>query len=201
MRIFGRKKLRFFRWFRILPLLVLVVLASFAYAFEMIPAAVARPWVAPVKYNDAVVASAARHNVDPYLACAVIRCESNWNPQAQSSVGAKGLMQLMPKTAQELADLRLVDGKAYDPKNLFDPKTNIEYGCAYLSYLQKRLKKTDKVIAAYNAGIGRVKRWSANLIDDERFKETISYPETALYVKRVELSYAEYKRLWPQGIA
>ena len=183
-----RSRLRFLRWFRVVPLLIMMVLAVFSAGFEALPASITRKVIAPVPWPQQVLESAGRHGVDPYLVCAVIRCESGWNEKASSPAGAQGLMQLMPATAQELSEFGLVDA------------TNIEYGCAYLAYLQKQLGSTDKVIAAYNAGIGTVRQWSSQANANADFKTAISYPETALYLERVHLAYADYQRLWPGGI-
>lgn len=194
------RRLRFLRWFRVLPLAIMAALGVFSLGFGTLPARVTRTVIAPVTYPAQVADSAARHGVDPYLVCAVIRCESGWNEKATSSAGAQGLMQLMPATARELSEFGLVDASKYDATRLQDPATNIEYGCAYLAYLQKQLGSTDKVIAAYNAGIGTVHQWSSQSDASSDFRKTISYPETALYVERVHAAYAEYQRLWPEGI-
>ena len=195
-----RSRLRFLRWFRVVPLLIMMVLTVFSAGFEALPASITRKVIAPVPWPQQVLESAGRHGVDPYLVCAVIRCESGWNEKASSPAGAQGLMQLMPATAQELSEFGLVDASKYKATNLQDPATNIEYGCAYLAYLQKQLGSTDKVIAAYNAGIGTVRQWSSQANANADFKTAISYPETALYLERVHLAYADYQRLWPGGI-
>ncbi|WP_028264493.1 lytic transglycosylase domain-containing protein [Atopobium fossor] len=193
-------RLRFLRWFRVVPLVIMAVLGLFSAGYKALPAKLTRQVIAPVPYPAQVADCAARHGVDPYLVCAVIKCESGWNETATSPVGAQGLMQLMPATARELAEFGLVNASKYDANNLHDPTTNIEYGCAYLAYLQKQLGSTDKVIAAYNAGIGTVHQWSSQANAESDFSQTISYPETALYLERVHLAYADYQRLWPEGI-
>lgn len=194
-------QVRFWRWYRALPCVAMLMLFVVALVFDALPAPVARTWVAPVQYAQQVQDSAARHGVDPYLACAVIKCESNWNPDATSPVGAQGLMQLMPATAQEIAHLGLVDAGFYQPEDLYDPATNIEYGCAYLAYLSERLDSVDQVIAAYNAGIARVIDWQEEAdAAGSPFLPQISYPETASYVQRVSVAYHEYVRYYPAGI-
>ena len=138
-----------------------------------------------------------RHGVDPLLACAVIECESGWDEGAVSPVGAVGLMQVMPDTARSLVALGLVDDGAYDPDDLADPATNIEYGCAYLGYLQKHLSGLEEVIAAYNAGIGAVQGW---ISEGGTIPEDVEYAETRAYLDRVLVAYDAYQDSYPSGI-
>ena len=99
--------------------------------------------------------SAARHKVPPELVLGVIRVESNFRPLARSRVGARGLMQLMPRTAASLA--RRLDWEDYD---IVDPAFNIEAGTAFLAYLLRAFKgDASLALAAYNTGPARVKRW------------------------------------------
>lgn len=90
-----------------------------------------------------------RVNIDPQLALSVIEIESNFNAKATSSVGAQGLMQVMPFWKNEL-------GKPSD--NLYDMQTNIRYGCEILQfYLQKYSPSVDRALAAYNGSLGKAK--------------------------------------------
>ena len=152
----------------------------------------------PVSHARDIQASAERHGVDPLLVAAVIKCESGWDENAQSSAGALGLMQVMPQTSSELARMGLVDSNAYDPSNLLDPATNIEYGTAYLAFLQKNLSSTDEVIAAYNAGMGKVEEW---LAQPGELADNITYTETREYLRRVNEAYQGYRDSYPTGLA
>ena len=93
----------------------------------------------------------------------------------------------------------LVRSSAYDPTDLTDPSTNIEYGCAYLAYLSSQCDSTDEVIAAYNAGLGTVESWKEGHPSD--FSDAITYPETKLYLQRVNDAYVHYQELYPNGIS
>lgn len=188
------RELRFFRWFRTLPILAMLAVALLSYGFGIAPKSVLRQFLFPMDYREQILASAQARGVDPLLVCAVIKCESSWDPNAYSEAGAVGLMQLMPATSEELALAGLVDSATYDPANLSDPATNIEYGCAYLANLSSMLGSTDEVIAAYNAGPGSVASWLSNGEGD--ISSLIGYPETALYLMRVKESYKQYQQLY-----
>jgi len=187
-------RLRFWRWFRAIPLTAVILIGIFSFAVSLAPSALLRHLLFPVNYREAILDSSERHGVDPLLVCAVIRCESGWNENAESEVGAQGLMQVMPSTAETLVGFGYVDAASFDPYNLTDPATGIEYGCACLEYLQDHLETTDQVIAAYNAGLGTVLEWMDGGIPD--ITGAITYPETRLYLIKVNEAYAAYARLY-----
>ena len=152
----------------------------------------------PVFHMGDIQSSAERHGVDPYLVCAIIKCESDWDDAALSDAGAVGLMQIMPETAQTMVTLGLVDGERFPLEELSSPAANIEYGCACLSYLAGEFDTTEQVIAAYNAGLGPVRIWIADAEANEAaFTDAIAYQETRAYVARVLVSYTGYQELYP----
>lgn len=115
-----------------------------------------------------------KYGVDPLLVAAVIENESRFKPRARSPVGARGLMQLMPRT-----------GAWMGARNLYDPEQNVDAGVKYLKYLDKRFKgNRTKVIAAYNGGEGNVMRYGG----------IPPFRETRTYVKRVNSSYEKRAR-------
>ena len=119
--------------------------------------------------DAAIDQAAARHNVDASLVRAVIKVESNFNPNAVSRKGAMGLMQLMPQTARQL-----------NVSNPFDPEQNVDAGVRHLKKLMESYGGDLKLsLAAYNAGAGAVAR-SAGV---PRFAETSNY------VKRITQLY------------
>lgn len=186
----------FLRWYRVFPLTVVLIFGLVSFAFAFAPSLLFKSMY-PLRYEDEIAASAATHGVDPYLVAAVIRSESSWDPEASSHQGARGLMQLMPETAQDMVAKGLVDGKRYSYENLEDPTVNIEYGCAYLSYLLTYFNgATDRAIAAYNAGMGNVDGW---VKQDKLLHNAITFPETQAYLVRVNMAKARYQELYPQA--
>ena len=126
-----------------------------------------------VPFGDIIHEKAAKYDVDPALVAAVIETESRFHPQARSRVGARGLMQLMPKT-----------GRWLGARNLSDPGQNIDAGVKYLKYLQGRFHgDLSKAIAAYNAGEGNVRRYNG----------VPPFRETRSYVKKVMTRKQKYE--------
>jgi len=131
-------------------------------------------------YDNLIAQAGEKYGVDPALIKAVIKAESSFNPNAKSSVGAKGLMQLMDRTA---ASLGVTDS--------FDPQQNIEGGTKYLSQLLRRYKGDEGVaLAAYNAGPGRVSRAGISNLSELRERFSMLPRETQRYVDKV-LGYKE----------
>ncbi len=129
-------------------------------------------------------------------AMAIARQESAWNPKARSPVGAAGLMQVMPATAQHTVKVYSLPGYS-NSSQLLDPETNIQIGTKYLESVYQQFGQ-NRIFssAAYNAGPSRVKTWlgnSAGRLDSVAFIETIPFSETRNYVKNV-LAYDAYYR-------
>ena len=191
-----RAKLHFWRWFRVLPIFAMILLAAASVVVNLGLFGI-NEMLYPLDYNEIVTSAADAYGIDPLLVASVIRTESGWDPEALSSAGARGLMQLLPQTAQELADAGLVDPNVYNPQNLGDPATNIAYGTAYLNQCIQNTEDLDQAIAAYNAGVAQAKEWAAS---DTPFEEAIQFPETTAYLERVTSAYDRYQRTYPDGI-
>ena len=124
-------------------------------------------------YHSLIEKIADQHQVDPALIKAMVKAESSYNPQALSSAGAMGLMQLMPTTAEELG-----------VSNGFDPEENLHGGIRYYKRLLKRYAgDVDLALAAYNAGMGSV----------DQFNGIPPFKETRQYIERVKAYYNEYR--------
>jgi soluble lytic murein transglycosylase len=143
-----------------------------------------------------LIRSYAGRTVDPLLAAAIIREESQYDVRALSRVGAMGLMQVMPATAQVLQ--KKSGGADLGRDDLFDQETNIRFGVRYIEQLLQQFSgNVIYAVAAYNAGPQAVSAWLAKYGNREgdEFVEMIPYLETRQYVKRVLRSYREYTRL------
>lgn len=147
------------------------------------------------EFTEYVAKYSNEFDVPEALVYAVIRTESNFDPEARSSVGAIGLMQLMPDTLDWLA--RPLDEEA-PTGEITDPETNIKYGTYYLRHLYDRFGNWDTAIAAYNAGHGRVALWLKNseYSDDGITLKKIPFEETRNYVNKVTGNYNTYKKLY-----
>jgi peptidoglycan lytic transglycosylase len=111
----------------------------------------------PLDYGDLVRAHAASNRLDAALVAAVIYEESRFRPRALSNVGAMGLMQIQPATAETIA--RRTGGTAFRVSDLYEPDVNIRYGSWYLRQLIDKYGDERLALAAYNAGESRVDSW------------------------------------------
>ena len=122
-----------------------------------------------IPYGDIIHEKAAKYDVDPALVAAVIEQESRFQKRAKSPVGARGLMQLMPRT-----------GRWMGARDLYDPEQNIDAGVKYIKYLERRFNGDRKlIIAAYNGGEGNVQRYGG----------VPPFRETRTYVRKVMQNY------------
>jgi soluble lytic murein transglycosylase len=179
-------------------------LAGVAVAALIVAAAVA-PWAdqavqevtLPLRHDDIIRQQAADKDLDASLIAGIIYTESHFLDQT-SHAGAKGLMQLMPETADYIAQKS--GGTAFVQGDLATPQVNIAYGSWYLRYLlQKYDGREVLALAAYNAGEGKVDEWVAvAAARGERFRvaEHIPFPETRQYVQRVLAARKDYRRTY-----
>lgn len=151
----------------------------------------------PLDYSDIVAQQAQENELEPALVYAVIRAESNFDAQACSIAGAKGLMQLTPDTFEWLQKTRGETG-AYTQDDLYAPEVNIRYGCYYLSYLIEKYSDLQTALCAYNAGPGSVNSWLSNpqVSSDGKTLDSIPYDETRKYVNTVLKNYKQYQEIY-----
>jgi soluble lytic murein transglycosylase len=149
----------------------------------------------PLRHEDVIRQQAAEKNLDPSLIAGVIYVESRFRDQT-SHAGAKGLMQLMPATADYIA--RKSGGTRFVQGDLADPQINISYGSWYLRYLLLRYHgNVALALAAYNAGEGKVDQWWREAADrGETFAvaKHIPFAETREYVTKVLDARRAYRR-------
>lgn len=153
-----------------------------------------------LNYADEIILHANENELDPSLIAAIIFCESSFRVNAESRVGALGLMQLMPSTAEEIAGkLNIVP---WNNAKLMEPDVAIRLGCFYFAEMISSFKTITNSLSAYNAGPGRTREWISKYGTDENGNLVyIPYPETEKYVARVLSAQKVYRRLYPELIA
>jgi soluble lytic murein transglycosylase-like protein len=153
----------------------------------------------PIDYEQPIRAAAVANGLPPALVFGVIRQESAFDAAAQSSAGARGLMQLMPGTAHELARGL---GLGWSRERLVDPAWNVQVGASYLRQVLAMFGgNVELALAGYNGGPFRIKRlWrEAGRSDLDRFLEGLSIEESKVYVKRILVLSDSYRRLYPHA--
>ena len=134
------------------------------------------------------------YNISEVVIFAVIKVESDFDTNAESVAGARGLMQMLPSTYYWLAT-KIGDSNP-DEKLLFDPETNIRYGTYYLQYLYSRFGTWEKAIIAYNWGEGNF----SEFLDEEGYAsgdyDSIPVKETRNYIKKVMHHWKKYEELY-----
>lgn len=144
--------------FDMLLLLLVIILACFAARFA---------WLKyyksayPLGYERIVYEQCEKNGVSPALIFAVIRTESGFNPNAESSIPARGLMQITPDTFEWIRYRLGEDGK-FDYDDMFDSETNIRYGTALMRLLIREFGSDTNALCAYHAGWGNVTKWLQN---------------------------------------
>ena len=154
----------------------------------------------PLRYEELIEEKAAKYNLSPAFVAAIVLNESSFRPDAESSVGARGLMQLMEDTAGWIYE-KMGGSGAYSFDTMYDAETNVEYGCWYLNFLSERFRGDPVLVAAsFHAGQGEVQNW----LNDSRYSQdglTIRLDDmidgpTKQYAARVLDDYAAYKRIY-----
>lgn len=139
----------------------------------------------PLHYEHIISSHSQNYEIDGALLAAVIYRESDFDPDAVSSSGAVGLMQLLPATADGIATF--TGGLAFERDDLYDPELNVRYGSFYLKRLLDRYGELELALAAYNAGQATVDDWLAS-------SSGIAYPETREYVADIVRIREVYRR-------
>jgi soluble lytic murein transglycosylase len=188
---------------RRLGFLLAVAIAALAAAATIAPWAdkAVQEVKLPLRHDDIIRQQASDKGLDPALIAGVIYAESHFLDQT-SQAGAKGLMQLMPETADYIAEKS--GGTAFVQGDLATPQVNISYGSWYLRYLLDKYDGREVLaLAAYNAGEGKVDEWAAAAgARGERFKaaDHIPFAETRHYVQRVLDARVQYRRTYAREL-
>jgi soluble lytic murein transglycosylase len=153
----------------------------------------------PLAYSDFIQTVAQKRKISPLLVLSIVRQESKFDPETQSPVGALGLMQVMPTTANFVA--AKIEMSPFD---LRSPPDNIKIGTWYLAHLHDEVKNDSLLaIASYNAGPGNVNKWLKTISydDPDEFIENIPFDETQGYVRNVIGNYWNYLRTYNPEIS
>jgi soluble lytic murein transglycosylase len=151
----------------------------------------------PVPFRESLLKHATSHNVDPRLVLSIARQESRFQPEAKSVAAARGLMQFIPATANDVAAaLKLPN---FEQDDLYNADTAILFGSAYLSELFKQFPDQPQAVAgAYNGGADNLARWIARSRsnDPDRYVPEIGFSQTKDYVYKVLTNFWNYQRLY-----
>ncbi len=164
---------------KILSVLLAVLVVCFAARYILYEV------LFPLQYKDIIDEYSSEYDIDAYLMMAMINTESDFDKEAVSPVGAKGLMQLTESTAKWIAEI--VGDTDFVVDDLYDPETNIKMGSWYINYLKEKFDTTELVLAAYNAGPGNVNQWlnDSTISKDGKDYSNIPFEETRDYVKKI----------------
>ena len=151
----------------------------------------------PCEYSEYVEKYAKEYNIDYLLIYSIIKAESNFEPQSTSVSGAKGLMQLMETTAEEVVENTTIEYK--QDETIYDIETNIILGTKYFAQLLEYYNGNIYLsLTAYNAGMGNVAKWIEKGIikEDGSDIENIPFRETNNYVRKIIRNYRIYQELY-----
>ena len=172
------------RVYRILTVIIATILVSFSFLFFSF---VGERLCYPLKYKEEVIHYSQEFGLDNRLIFSMIREESGFNKRANS------LMQITDKTANFIA--KSLGVEEYD---LYNADTNIRFGCFYVGYLKNKFINYQTLVAAYNAGEGRVYEW----LKDNRYSDDgitlkyIPYQETRAHVEKIQKTFEKYRKLY-----
>ncbi len=152
----------------------------------------------PIYYADLIVPRSQERSLDPMLVAGLIRQESSYDPTVVSVVGARGLMQFMPPTAQDMADQ--LGYANYELDDLYRPIVAVDFGTHYLRSMRDFQGGSDAgALLSYNAGPGAARAWVAEAGDDlEALYDAILFPETQLYLDLIYSNHYMYQKLYTQ---
>ena len=150
----------------------------------------------PKKYSEFVAKYVAEYEMDEDLIYAIIKTESDFDCEAVSNVGARGLMQIMEETFDWIKYRLNDEDSEYD--DMFDPEMNIRYGAYLMDYLLEKFGDKDTAVAAYHSGAGSVSSWleeKKNSSDGKRL-ENIPSSTAEHYVNKINNALTNYKELY-----
>ena len=174
---------------------LLLVAVALVWAFVYAP--FRQEQIYPLDYVEELRAAAAEFSLDPCLVAGLVYCESSFQADAESDVGAVGLTQIMPETGRWLAGKLGIED--YTPEMLLDPSTNLRMGCWYLRFLLDRYDgQHQEALTAYIAGQGQVDEWlkDETLSADGKTLDQIPGQDVKEYAAKVMRMYEEYRQAY-----
>lgn len=178
--------------------LILFLIALLVFALVGVLIRPIQRSIYPIRFRETVEETAEKCSIPPSLIYAVIHTESKFDSAAMSSANAKGLMQITDETYLWAIKRAGEAASTHDPDDLYDPEINIRTGCYILVLLSEQFDNIETVLAAYNAGQGRVNKWLKDpaCSNDGQTLTHIPYEETANYVHRVINTQKMYQKLY-----
>lgn len=155
----------------------------------------------PAPYRDALLTNAPARGVDARFILSIARQETRFRPDAKSAAAARGLLQFIPSTADEIA--RQLNFKNFSQDDLYDPRISILFGAQYMGNLFKMFPQMPQAVAAsYNGGEDNVARWVARARsnDADRYVAEIGFTQSKDYVYRVLSNYRVYQSLYTEQL-
>jgi soluble lytic murein transglycosylase len=150
----------------------------------------------PLPYREDLERFARQYNLDPFLLAGLIRQESEFDPQARSVAGARGLTQIQPATGRDIGKALKV---AFSPARLYQPVYNLQFGSYYLRWTTDQVGgREEAALAAYNAGLTRARQWLkwAEFTEPAEFIETVPITQTREYIQAVLRNAAVYRQIY-----
>lgn len=151
----------------------------------------------PMNYVDIIDHYASQRGLPRSLVYAVVRCESGFRPDAVSSIGARGLMQLTEETF-DWVKYRMDDERDITYEAMFDPEENVKYGTFLIKILMDEFTTVDNALCAYHAGRGSLQKWLADpqYSSDGKNIDHIPFGDTSSYVSKVNKTMEKYKEMY-----
>lgn len=183
--------------FKLCWIFKLIILTGIVLVCVKLVTNVTKSEIYPREYDVYVYEYSEKYNIDPDFIYAIIKTESNFDPLAESEVGARGLMQIM-EDAYDWAKFKINDDRDITYDQMFEPEYNIEYGCFMLGYYYEKYGLFELAAAAYHSGMTNVDNWlSQGIVSLEDFNvEDIPTSKTKHYVTKVMRSYESYLNLY-----
>ncbi len=150
-------------------------------------------WRCPLRYKAEILAASEKYGVSQSIVASIIKCESGYDKNALSRVGAKGLMQITDSTFEWLCEIRGIENA-----DVYNPHDNIDMGTYYLSTLIERYEDIPTALAAYNGGPSNVDRWllDSQYSADGKTLHSAGYAQTDIYMKKVMFFKDVYKIIY-----